>query len=121
MKQLTAVLFDADGVLLDSLTPHLKICQDKSDEYGLGLEIPEPPEFKEMVRRGIRISPMKHFFLAVGFPEEFAEPANRQYQAIFMQAYKPVPFSCVHATLSALHKDTSETNPQIGMPPEPLA
>lgn len=58
-----------------------------------------------MVRRGVRISPMKHFFLAVGFPEEFAEPANRQYQAIFMQAYKPVPFSCVHATLSALHKD----------------
>ena len=40
MKGYSAVLFDVDGVLLDSLTPHLQICKDKNEEYGLGLTIP---------------------------------------------------------------------------------
>ena len=103
MSAIRAVLFDVDGVLLDSLTPHLKICEDKNREYGLGLRIPNPTEFKTMVRAGIKISPMKHFFTAVGFSEEFAERANQQYQRIFMQAYRPVPFPRVHETLTALH------------------
>src|SRR5713226_1470789 len=103
MSKLRVVLFDVDGVLLDSLTPHLKICEDKSREYGLGLRIPSGPEFKEMVRTGTRISPMKYFFMAVGFPEEFAEKANRQYQEIFMRAYAPAPFPHVHSVLKALH------------------
>lgn len=102
MNGVKAVLFDVDGVLLDSLTPHLKICEDKSREYGLGLKIPNASDFKVMVRKGIRISPMKYFFLAVGFPEEFAEKANQQYQRVFMQAYAPVPFPGVHETLKAL-------------------
>jgi phosphoglycolate phosphatase-like HAD superfamily hydrolase len=102
MSDLKVVLFDVDGVLLDSLTPHLKICEDKSIEYGLGLKIPDATEFKKMVRRGVKISPMKYFFMAVGFPEEFAEKANQQYQRIFMQAYAPAPFPGVHETLRAL-------------------
>ena len=97
------VLFDVDGVLLDSLTPHLKICEDKSKEYGLDLAIPDASEFKGMVRRGILISPMKYFFLAVGFPEELAERANLEYQKIFMEKYAPAPFPCVNRTLSKLH------------------
>lgn len=103
MSGLRVVLFDVDGVLLDSLTPHLKICEDKSSEYGLRLRIPNASEFKAMVRRGVRISPMKYFFLAVGFPEEFAEKANRQYQEVFMREYAPAPFPDVPWTLKALH------------------
>lgn len=104
MSGLRVVLFDVDGVLLDSLTPHLKICEDKSKEYGLGLRIPDALEFKEMARSGTRISPMKFFFMAVGFPEEFAEKANRQYQEIFMRVYAPAPFPHVHSVLKALHE-----------------
>jgi phosphoglycolate phosphatase len=103
MSVLRAALFDVDGVLLDSLTPHLRICEDKSREYGLGLKIPSAPEFKEIVRRGTRISPMRYFFLAVGFPEEFADKANLQYQEIFMTVYKPAPFPDVHRTLASLN------------------
>jgi HAD superfamily hydrolase (TIGR01549 family) len=102
MTKLRVALFDADGVLLDSLTPHLKICEDKSKEYGLGLNIPTPSEFKQMARGGVQVSPMKEFFLAVGFPLDFAEKANQQYQRIFMQAYAPRPFSRLRETLSAL-------------------
>jgi phosphoglycolate phosphatase len=101
--KIKAALFDVDGVLLDSLTPHLKICEDKSQEYGLGLRIPSASEFKEMVRTGTRISPMKYFFLAVGFPDEFAERANFQYQQIFMKAYAPAPFPRLRPMLAALH------------------
>jgi phosphoglycolate phosphatase-like HAD superfamily hydrolase len=100
---LRVALFDVDGVLLDSLRLHLKICRDKSREYGLGLKIPSAREFKKLVRSGVPISPMKCFFLAVGFPEEYADKANRQYQDVFMRLYAPRPFPGVHRVLQALH------------------
>jgi len=103
MSSLRLVLFDVDGVLLDSLTPHLRICEDKSREYGLGLKIPSASQFKEMVRMGIRISPMNYFFLAVGFPEDLAAKAYLEYQRIFMDAYAPAPFPSVHWMLKSLH------------------
>ena len=104
MSQLKLALFDVDGVLLDSLTPHLEICEDKNKEYGLGLQIPTATEFKRMVRNGIRISPMKFFFMAVGFPEPAAEKANAQYQEVFMKKYAPAPFPEIHSILSKLHQ-----------------
>jgi hypothetical protein len=72
MGEIKLVLFDVDGVLLDSLVPHLRICQDKSREYQLNLRIPNPSEFRTMVRAGVKISPMKFMFMAVGFPEALA-------------------------------------------------
>jgi phosphoglycolate phosphatase-like HAD superfamily hydrolase len=103
MSKLRIAVFDIDGVLLDSLTPHLKICEDKNKEYDLHLKIPSASEFKTMVRRGTRISPMQYFFMAVGFPEEFAKKANLQYQEDFMRSYAPAPFPGVHQILKALH------------------
>ena len=103
MADLKAVLFDVDGVLLDSLAPHLKICEDLNREYGIGLRIPEAAEFRNMVRGGMKISPMEHFFSAVGFPERLARRANRRYQEIFMQCYAPAPFPGTREMLQALH------------------
>lgn len=96
------VLFDVDGVLLDSLPQHLRICEDKSREYGLNLRIPTPLEFKRMIRAGVRISPMECFFRAVGFPPQDAERANIQYQEVFMRLYAPKPFLGVHETVKRL-------------------
>lgn len=102
MKKLSSVIFDVDGVLLDSLTPHLKICEDKNLEYGLGLSIPNPDDFRKIVRQGVRISPMKFFFQAVGFPSEYAEKAFAQYKENFMRDYAPKPFPQVREMLSKL-------------------
>jgi HAD superfamily hydrolase (TIGR01549 family) len=99
---LKAVIFDVDGVLIDSLAPHLKICQDKSDEYGLGLGIPDAQEFKEMVRRNVRISPMEYFFQAVGFSEKDAARATADYQKDFMRLYAPKAFADAARVIRAL-------------------
>jgi phosphoglycolate phosphatase len=99
---LQLVIFDVDGVLLDSLTPHLKICEDKNREYGLGLTIPNPEQFKKMVRQGVQISPMNYFFMAVGFPAELAEQAFKEYKERFMIDYAPAPFPGVNEMLLRL-------------------
>jgi N-acetyl-D-muramate 6-phosphate phosphatase len=102
MKKLSSVIFDVDGVLLDSLRPHLQICKDKNREYDLGLSIPDPGDFKKMVRQGVKISPMKYFFEAVGFPNDYAEKAFAQYKENFMRDYAPKPFPQVGDMLSKL-------------------
>ena len=103
MGEIKLVLFDVDGVLLDSLVPHLRICQDKSREYQLNLRIPNPSEFRTMVRAGVKISPMKFMFMAVGFPEALAQKADDQYKRVFSRDYVPTVFPGVYETLRSLH------------------
>lgn len=103
MGETKLVLFDVDGVLLDSLVPHLRICQDKSREYQLNLRIPNPSEFRNMVRTGVKISPMKYMFMAVGFSEALAEKADDQYKRVFTRNYAPTAFPGAYETLRSLH------------------
>jgi phosphoglycolate phosphatase len=111
MNSFNTVIFDVDGVLLDSLLPHLKICQDKNQEYGLGLKIPTVDEFRKIVHSGVKISPMKYFFEAVGFLPEYADKATLQYNEIFMCDYAPKPFTGVGDMLSRL----SESGFKLGI------
>jgi phosphoglycolate phosphatase len=97
-----AVFFDVDGVLVDSLPQHLKICRDKAMEFGLKLNIPSVDEFRQLVRRGTKVSPMRYFFLAVGFPEDFAARAVADYEREFIQRYRPQPFPGVSKMLKTL-------------------
>ena len=102
MGKISAVVFDVDGVLLDSLEPHLQICRDKNKEYNLGLKIPSIDKFRQMVGKGTKISPMVYFFKAVGFPSEYADKATAQYNEIFMKEYSPKPFPDIDDMLSKL-------------------
>jgi phosphoglycolate phosphatase len=102
MAAVAAIFFDVDGVLIDSLEAHLQICRDKSREFGLNVAIPEAPEFRELVRSGVSVSPMKQFFVAVGFPEPWAERANEDYKREFVQRYALAPFSGVREMLIEL-------------------
>jgi len=102
MTDIRLVLFDVDGVLLDSLAQHLKICEDKNREYGLGLRIPSVPEFRKIALDGIKISPMEDFFRAVGFPPEFAQKADAQYREVFVRDYPVNVFPGVSEMLREL-------------------
>ena len=98
-----AVFFDVDGVLVDSLPQHLKICHDKAIEFGLRLKIPTVDEFRQLVRRGTKVSPMLYFFLAVGFPEDCARRAVLDYEREFMQRYRPNVFPGLNKMVTTLH------------------
>jgi phosphoglycolate phosphatase-like HAD superfamily hydrolase len=100
-----AVFFDVDGVLVDSLPQHLKICRDKASEFGLKLSIPTVEEFRELVRRGVKVSPMRNFFLAVGFPEQFVDRAVADYGREFSQRYRPEAFAGADRMLRALRTE----------------
>ena len=95
--------FDVDGVLINSLPQHLQICHDKAIQFGLKLKIPTVDEFRQLVRRGTKVSPMRYFFLAVGFPEDFAERAVADYEREFIQRYRPKLFAGVSKTLNTLN------------------
>src|SRR6516162_11680517 len=97
-----AVFFDVDGVLVDSLPQHLQICRDKAVEFGLKLKIPTVDEFRQLVRRGTKVSPMRYFFLAVGFPEDYVARAVADYQREFIQRYRPKAFPGVSEMLKTL-------------------
>lgn len=105
------VIFDVDGVLVDSLAAHLQICRDKNDEYGLGLTIPDASSFRELVRRGTRISPMKKLFIALGFPEKYADKATEDYRHSFREKYPSKMFPGAEAML----KDVRAAGFQLGI------
>ena len=101
-QNLKAVFFDVDGVLLDSLSQHLQICRDKAIEFGLNLNIPSAGEFRTAINRGLKASPMKNFFLAVGFPEQYVARAVADYERDFMHRYSPRAFDGVGEMLADL-------------------
>jgi phosphoglycolate phosphatase len=96
------VFFDVDGVLVDSLPQHLQICRDKAIEFGLELKIPSVEEFRQLISRGTKVSPMRYFFLAVGFPEACVARAVADYEREFVQRYRPKAFAGVEQMLLTL-------------------
>ncbi|MGB8279028.1 MAG: HAD family hydrolase [Methylovirgula sp.] len=99
---LQAVFFDVDGVLIDSLPQHLQICRDKANEYGLSLQIPSIEQFRDQIRRGVKVSPMLNFFMAVGFPKAYATRAVNDYQKDFADKYHPPAFPDIDQMLRTL-------------------
>lgn len=97
------ILFDVDGVLLDSLGSHLRFCRDWASREGLSVAVPDAAAFKALVRRGVPVSPMDAFFAAVGFPATHVAEAVVAYESAFLPAYAPAVFPDVKAVLSALH------------------
>jgi phosphoglycolate phosphatase len=100
---LKCILFDIDGVLLDSLPQHLQICRDLARRYDLALEIPSAPQMRRQISAGLIVSPMRQLFLAVGFPPGFADQAVSEYQREFAVRYRPRLFPGVPEMLMNVH------------------
>lgn len=102
MSAFDAVLFDVDGVLVDSLDAHLRILRDKAEQYGVEANVPPPARLKQMLKQGTVISPMVEFFRTVGFSEELAELADQDYRREFLVKYRPHAYAGVDALLGRL-------------------
>jgi hypothetical protein len=57
--------------------------------------------WRQLVRRGTKISPMRNFFLTVGFPDEIVGRAVADYERQFVQLYRPKAFANVDEMLRA--------------------
>lgn len=92
MSGISVVIFDVDGVLLDSLDAHLQVCRDEARRFNLRVKVPNAEEFRSLVAHGAIISPMLEFFHTVGFPRPLAELANEDYRREFALKYPVRPF-----------------------------
>ena len=99
-----AVFFDVDGVLVDSMEAHLQVCRDKARELGLELTIPDADGVRDMVRRGVKVSPMKQMFISLGFPEPLAARADADYEREFMDRYQVRAFPGAVELLASLRR-----------------
>ncbi len=97
------ISFDVDGVLLDSLPQHLQICRDLAERYGLNLTIPSIAEMRARISAGLVVSPMRQFFLALGFTESLAERGLDEYRRNFASRYPPRPFPGVREMLLKIY------------------
>jgi phosphoglycolate phosphatase-like HAD superfamily hydrolase len=102
MSAFDAVLFDVDGVLVDSLDSHLRILRDKALQYGVRADVPAPARLKQMLKSGTVISPMFEFFRVVGFPPELAERGVEDYRSEFLTVYRSKPYPGAEALLERL-------------------
>lgn len=100
-----AVFFDVDGVLVDSLGAHLEFCARKAAEFGLDLRMPDAAELRARIHRGTIVSPMREFFLAVGFPPERVDAADRDYVRDFPRQFQPALFPGIPELLRELADD----------------
>lgn len=100
---LRAAVFDVDGVLLDSFGPHLQFCKDRGAEYGISISVQNADEWRRIVSSGVKISPMRYFLLAVGFPDDrVLDVILEEYERAFVQDYPSRSFPGIEEMLSRL-------------------
>jgi HAD superfamily hydrolase (TIGR01549 family) len=103
MSQLPeAVLFDVDGVLIDSLAAHLTFCADRARKFDENLKMPTAEDFRLRVQGGQKVSPMRDFFMSVGFPEARLADAVADYETKFRDVAKLKLFDGVSEMLATL-------------------
>ena len=95
-----AVLFDADGTLLNSLPPHVDFVHTMNDELELGLSLPSRDDLA--ASRLIAAAPMANFFRRANFPESAIAACVEAYEGRFAAECKVAPFDGVEPLLSRL-------------------
>jgi len=95
-----AVIFDADGTLLDSLPPHVDFCHAMNAKLGLGLDsLPDRNS-----GRGIAAAPMDAFLRKAGFPEDSIEECVAQYESSFRVEHPVKTFEGTEDLIASLRE-----------------
>lgn len=97
--RLRAVVFDADGTLLDSLGPHVAFCRRMSERHtGGAVAVPDPADLEAC--RALSAAPMDNFLRRAGFDEALVPMLVEEYERSFAADFPVKPFDA--AALTAL-------------------
>jgi len=98
-------VFDADGTLTDTLSAHLRFCNDENEKYKLGIKKVDLLDIEAC--RAVVGTPMDNFLRAYGFPERVIPIIMKNYFKFFNQnpSYATSPFPGVEEMLRRLKKD----------------
>ena len=99
---LRAVVFDADGTLLDSLPPHIEFVRKMDIEFGTGLESDLPLSSDLLGSRAIAAAPMDNFFRRAGFPEAMIDKLVHAYETRFKLECAVEPFEGISRLFTSL-------------------
>jgi phosphoglycolate phosphatase len=102
-----AVIFDADGTLLDSLPPHVEFCRAMAAQQGdrCAAVLAALPEAGDLAGcRALSAAPMDNFLRKAGFAEELVPPLVAEYEASFADGFPVAPFRGTGAVLAALRR-----------------
>ena len=102
-----AVVFDADGTLLDSLPPHVEFCramaaarpEDESCAV-VSASLPASEDLPGM--RALSAAPMDNFLRRAGFADPLILELVAEYESSFAARFPVVPFAGVAELLAAL-------------------
>lgn len=97
-----AVLFDADGTLLDSLPPHIDFLHARNAELPPEHRLTLPARDDLSGCRALAAAPMEAFFRRAGFQEDAIGGLVAAYDARFGAEHPVRPFPLVRAMLMAL-------------------
>jgi phosphoglycolate phosphatase len=96
----SAILFDADGTLVDSLPPHVDFCHAMNVKHGCGLSLPPSSDVARC--RCLSAAPMNNFLLKAGFAEALIPTLVEDYEANFARGFPVAPFQGIRELLAAL-------------------
>jgi phosphoglycolate phosphatase-like HAD superfamily hydrolase len=98
---LAAIIFDADGTLLDSLLPHIAFCRALAAQHPeLGVCVPRADQLNAC--RALAAAPMHRFLRNAGFPVDRLEAFVAEYEASFADRFPTPPFEGVDRMLATL-------------------
>jgi len=80
------IIFDVDGVLVDSQDAHWRFMEDQAKKYGLKLKHDNAQDAV------VPVGPMSGFILAAGFPPEYVPVVLKAYIDEFATNYPCFPF-----------------------------
>lgn len=101
MERVRGILFDIDGVLVDSLRAHVEFCRNQAKQYRLATRIDEA-RIRRLVQAGTPVSPMPKLLGALGFSAPDAARAHAEYVAEFSKKHPVTLFPRVFDMLLAL-------------------
>ena len=127
MKALEAVVFDMDGVLIDSEPLHLEVEREVCLNFGIDVPLEEWEGFKGMAARDMYTYIAAHFGDGSIPAETLIESKDRLYRALFPTRVKPMPkaleflvrarrsFAHIGLTTSSSGKDQLMAFEQFGL------